>query len=322
MIPKIVTSRWAAAAAAVVALAAAGCSGEPGAAGSAGVQGDVGPEGPAGQPGAKGDQGPVGDAGATGAQGAKGDKGDPGAAGANGAQGVQGPQGVTGTTGEKGDKGDKGDPGTAGAAGTAGAKGDQGISSGTLVVRVVDANTFAPIAGAKVTGLLGSTLAGSTDTAGYFQATVQTGVYQVTASAAKLNVVGVKVLTTTTSVKADSDAVSVLAGGKGVVTVKLARLSMGTLNLTSVHKAGTAIYTDSNCVACHSDRKGDYSADPKFPAFHAIKAHSDSSCTMCHAKTEVNLGNWQGNGTPVARKQVDASKACKVCHKNYPTKLP
>ncbi len=309
----------------------AGCEGTAGVKGEPGPQGDAGATGAAGAPGAKGDKGDKGDngdpgqagtAGAAGAQGAKGDPGVQGPAGATGTTGEKGAAGEKGATGDKGDPGAAGAKGDPGAAGAKGDKGDPGQSVGTLRVVVVDQHTNAPIAKAAIAGKLGSTLKGVTDAKGTWEATVPTGVYQVAASAPQLFVGATAVNPTTPWASADSDGISVTAGGTATLKVAIKRLNLALVNLTKVHTAGTQIYNDDQCKACHSDMQGFGTTNAAMPAFHAIKTHGSLSCTMCHAKTEVNLGNWGIQAGAFARKQVDVTKTCASCHKQYPAKFP
>ncbi len=241
--------------------------------------------------------------------------------------GCEGPAGVAGTNGTPGAKGDPGSPGTKGDPGAPGTKGDPGAKgdpgSGTTPGEVSGLITDAAIATAAIPGvaieLQPGGLTATTDAGGrYLIQNVPPGVYRLTARGAALELQGNDVVASGT-VETRAEGLSVVAGGKLVVNLSLARLpdSINTYAMMDAKKS--ALYKDSNCIACHSDRKKELASDGKTAAFHGMATHASTSCTTCHASIEIERGGWDTGSSVALRKNVNVA-LCKGCHPSYPSK--
>ncbi len=244
--------------------------------------------------------------------GATGANGEPGAAGEAGAPGTPG----TGAPGEPGEAGPPGEPGEAGPPGT---PGEAGISVGEITGYAVDKDMPGPayLAGVKiVTTPLG--LTATTDASGAFKLIdVPAGVYHLHAEGVGLALSGNSVVAGDALTVA-AGTVSVLAGKSSSLRVAITRMPE-TWNMVTLMDSTKAYYTNANCIACHTDRKGETSLDPKFKPFHAMDTHAKTSCTTCHAKTEIRRSSWDMGKSSSLRKNVSVT-VCVTCHSSYPTK--
>lgn len=240
-------------------------------------------------------------------EGPAGSTGDPGTAG------EAGPPGGPGGPGPGGEAGPPGEPGEAGAPGEA------GVSVGDITGVVVDRDLPGPayLAGVKVTtSPLG--LTATTDASGAFKLTgVPTGIYSLRADGVGLALSGTNVVPGD-PVSVEVGTVSVVAGKSATLRVLLPRMSEN-WNMVTLMDSTKAYYKDANCIACHTDRKGEVSLDPAIKPFHALATHATQSCTFCHAKTEVRRSGWAIGASSALRKNVPVSK-CATCHTSYPTK--
>lgn len=251
--------------------------------------------------------------------GATGEKGEPGTPGENGTPGTPGTPGNPGDPGEAGPPGPAGEAGLPGDPGEAGAPGEAGTSVGELAGVVVDRDMPGPayLSGVKVTTTpLG--LTATTDASGAFKIVgVPAGVYEVRAEGAGLALAGTNVVAGV-PVIVEAGSVSVLAGKTATLRVTLQRVP-DSWNMVTMMDASKPYYTNANCIACHTDRKGETSLDAAVKPFHAMAKHSTTSCTTCHTKTEIRRSSWDLGRSVGLRKNVSVS-VCAMCHTNYPTK--
>jgi len=210
-------------------------------------------------------------------------------------------------------------PGEPGEAGLPGTPGEAGTSVGEITGFAFDKDMPGPayLAGVKiVTSPLG--LTATTDASGAFKLVdVPAGVYQLRAEGAVLALSGTSIVAGG-PVSVDAGSVSVLAGKSMSVRVAIPRVPE-TWNMVTMMDASKAWYTDANCVACHTDRKGETSLDAKFKPFHAMDTHAKTACTTCHVKTEIRRSSWDLGKSSSLRKNVSV-KVCATCHTSYPTK--
>jgi hypothetical protein len=189
--------------------------------------------------------------------------------------------------------------------------GQSAVSVATVTVHLTDADSRADIVGAQVVASPGGVSA-TTDSSGQAKfANLPVGVYQFTASASGLKLVGATVAADATQTTT-TDPISVVGGTTVSIESQLRRLDRETLNLLALHSAGNAGYTVANCKACHNDRKNELSADATKPPFHALKTHASADCTTCHQTVDLALSSGA-----FIRKQVNVA-LCKGCHLAYP----
>lgn len=161
-------------------------------------------------------------------------------------------------------------------------------------------------------------LTATTDSAGSFRIVgVPAGVYQVRAEGTALTLSGTSIVAGD-PVAVEVGAVSVLAGRSTGVRVAIPRVPE-TWNMVTMMDVGKPYYTSANCVACHTDRKGETSLDPKLKPFHAMDTHAKTACTLCHVKTEIRRSSWDVGRSSNLRKNVPVS-VCAGCHTGYPSK--
>lgn len=180
-----------------------------------------------------------------------------------------------------------------------------GASTGPLLGRVLDASTFAGLAGVTVTTFPETTTV-TTDASGAFHIDeVPMGMYLVIARGTTLD----GRLTDTSA-----GPVSIVARGGGALDVYFARIPASWLaNLRDYHDStATALFTNANCVLCHTDRAGEVSLDPVTRPFHAMTAHA-LGCTTCHDRTV----DFRHESAAQLRKNVSTSR-CTSCHRNFP----
>jgi len=212
--------------------------------------------------------------------------------------------------------GSRGTPSLLGTAGVARPypipSGPLGTRAATVQVHVVDADSRADIVGATVRAIPGGARAVTAASGRATLSNVPTGWYRFTVSAPGLALRGASVAPGR-RVTATSDSILVAEGAPVAIDLRLRRIDRDALNLIALHTGGAAAYTVANCHACHTDRKGELSADPAVRPWHAMITHSSMPCTTCHET--VDLVNHSG---AAIRRRVDVAM-CKGCHAGFPT---
>jgi hypothetical protein len=183
-----------------------------------------------------------------------------------------------------------------------------------VVVHLVDQLTRADLAGVTVTGEPGG-LEVATNLSG--RATfpdLPIGLYKFASAPHGLKLTGTSVVPAS-PVGVATNYTTFAAGSTVNVTLEAPRFSADAFNLTTMHRPGTANFLNSNCIACHGDRKNELSAVASIKPFHAmgsVNGHSAVTCDFCHAS--VDIGQESGANL---RRQVPVAR-CQLCHAGYP----
>lgn len=205
-----------------------------------------------------------------------------------------------------------------------------GLSFGSLVVEVVDAQTRAPLGSGQggfdpATVEIDPPVAPPTATDALGRVSLRrlpAGVYTITASARALMLDGSIVSESDQEAWSSPATRSIVAGSSNFLRLEVSRVPP-TMPLTALHDsswAAGAAYTEANCTICHGDKRNEGSRDPTVPRWHATTdaqgeaVHVSAGCVFCH-EGRVDLAE---RSVPSLRRQVAITK-CTMCHRNYPS---